>query len=60
MPHKTETFAPARSDIRPAHGRLRNVAMYWMLITSPASAALYPIRRCTYAGKIASGKPIDR
>ena len=40
MPHSTETFAPARSEMRPAHGRLASVAMYWMLMTSPASTAL--------------------
>ena len=39
MPHSTETLAPERSLIRPAHGLLRNVAMYWMLMTRPASEA---------------------
>ena len=40
MPHSTETLAPARSEMRPAQGRLTRVAMYWILITSPANAAL--------------------
>jgi hypothetical protein len=40
MPHSTETLAPRRSLMRPAQGRLTRVAMYWMLMTSPASAAL--------------------
>ena len=40
MPHSTETLAPARSEMRPAQGRLASVAMYWMLMTSPASTAL--------------------
>jgi hypothetical protein len=40
MPHITETLAPARSEMRPAQGRLTNVAMYWMLMTRPARAAL--------------------
>lgn len=40
IPHSTETLAPARSEMRPAHGRLASVAMYWMLTTSPAIAAL--------------------
>ena len=40
MPHSTEILAPARSEMRPAQGRLARVAMYWMLITSPAIAAL--------------------
>src|ERR1035437_11173349 len=31
MPHITETLAPARSEMRPAQGRLAGVAMYWML-----------------------------
>jgi hypothetical protein len=47
IPHSTETLAPARSEMRPAQGRLSSVAMYWMLMTSPASAALKPMRRCT-------------
>jgi hypothetical protein len=33
--------------MRPAHGRLASVAMYWTLMTNPASAALYPMRRWT-------------
>jgi len=40
MPQSTATLAPAWSEMRPAHGRLAKVAMYWMLITRPASAAL--------------------
>ena len=40
MPQSTETLAPARSEMRPAQGRLASVAMYWMLMTSPASMAL--------------------
>ena len=47
MPHSTETLAPARSVMRPAQGRLASVAMYWMLMTRPARAALYPMRRWT-------------
>ena len=39
-PTAPKSSRPVRSQMRPAHGRLRNVAMYWMLITSPASAAL--------------------
>lgn len=60
MPHSTEIFAPAWSLMRPAHGRLRNVAMYWMLMTRPASAACSPMRRCTNAGSTASGNPMER
>jgi len=44
IPHSTETLAPARSEMRPAQGRLSSVAMYWMLMTRPASAALNPMR----------------
>ena len=40
MPQITETLAPARSLMRPAQGRLASVAMYWMLMTRPARAAL--------------------
>ena len=40
MPHSTETLAPAPSEIRPAQGRLASVAMYWTLMTNPASTAL--------------------
>ena len=28
IPHSTETLAPARSEMRPAQGRLASVAMY--------------------------------
>jgi hypothetical protein len=31
--------------MRPAQGRLASVAMYWTLMTSPASTALYPMRK---------------
>ena len=40
MPHITETLAPMWSEMRPAHGRLSSVAMYWMLMAKPASTVL--------------------
>ncbi len=40
MPHSTEILAPMWSEMRPAQGRLARVAMYWMLMASPASTAL--------------------
>ncbi len=40
MPQSTATLAPAWSLMRPAQGLLASVAMYWILMTRPASAAL--------------------
>jgi hypothetical protein len=45
--HGAGSHAPQHGDLgagavemRPAQGRLARVAMYWMLMTSPASTAL--------------------
>ncbi len=51
MPHSTEILAPRRSEIRPAQGRLRKVAMYWMLMTRPGQHRAVPHAQMDIGGK---------
>lgn len=57
-PQDVVRFGPTESAIRPASGRLSNVAMYCTLMANPARSGLYPSCRWTKCGTTANCSPI--